>query len=738
MPPPKLSPELVSLIHHVELNKAGWWDHALQRLVLGAIWLAQKPISIRGLAPEFRTHFGIDIPTEKLQRHVRVLSSSGTVVEGPSGVLNLSQVALEDFERQLEETEELEEKAKAKFEAVLCDCCPELSPHDAWRSFHDLCLLPVVREMGALTYEVASGTHQHLDKAQSFSHFLDSYKEEARAGIRRAVIAFLDPKDLVVRSYVLRQLNAFFFLEASNLADSTIQSLTKSSAQQVTFNLFIDTNFLFSILGLHDNPSNEAAQSLMGMVSQLSGRLSVRLYLLPVTMDETKRVLRSQQEMLGDMALTPNLATAASEFPLSGIAHRFIQQAAKAPRSVTVGDYFGPYLANLVQVIRGRGLDLYNENVDRLKTEQHVIDDIMHQLEWEKQRFGTQAKSYEALEHDMVLWHFVKDKRPAQVDSVADAKFWIVTIDYHLLGFDLSKLGKDASGIRLCVHPAVLIQLLQLWVPRTSLLEEAVVSSLRLPFLFSDFDPQAERATIRILQALSRFEGVGDLSEETVRTVLIDQALRQKMSAEPSVEAQIEIVREAVLSESAKVRKELDEVQAENRALRKQLSEKTEAAEETRKLLQEHETKMADSQAKLESERTQRESLEARLHELEGFYEAQKERAEARRQARRFVVRSTLPLLLLCSVLAIIAPIAIRAHRPMGHLSLDVATWTLIALGALWALDRRGSTEPVVKQWPPFARFHKLRRKLFVVLGGLLIAMLAHALYDLILWLVRA
>jgi hypothetical protein len=38
-PTRQLSRELVSLIHYVELHRTGWWDRALDRLVLAAVWL---------------------------------------------------------------------------------------------------------------------------------------------------------------------------------------------------------------------------------------------------------------------------------------------------------------------------------------------------------------------------------------------------------------------------------------------------------------------------------------------------------------------------------------------------------------------------------------------------------------------------------------------------------------------------------------------------------------------------
>jgi hypothetical protein len=76
-----------------------------------------------------------------------------------------------------------------------------------------------------------------------------------------------------------------------------------------------------------------------------------------------------------------------------------------------------------------------------------------------------------------------------QVESPTEAKYWVVTVDYRFLGFDEYKRQNTTASIPIVVHPTTLIQLLQLWVPRTQEFEEAIVRSLRFAFLFHEFDP---------------------------------------------------------------------------------------------------------------------------------------------------------------------------------------------------------------------------------------------------------
>ncbi|HXG70826.1 MAG TPA: hypothetical protein VNJ04_09480, partial [Gemmatimonadaceae bacterium] len=59
-----------------------------------------------------------------------------------------------------------------------------------------------------------------------------------------------------------------------------------------------------------------------------------------------------------------------------------------------------------------------------------------------------------------------------------DASFWIATVDYRFLNFDSRKRRPKRDPIPICVHPTVLIQMLQFWLPRTAELEAALFESL--------------------------------------------------------------------------------------------------------------------------------------------------------------------------------------------------------------------------------------------------------------------
>jgi hypothetical protein len=91
-------------------------------------------------------------------------------------------------------------------------------------------------------------------------------------------------------------MNAYFLVRASGLDEQTVQRLAKSATQQPATVLFFDTNVLFSLLGLHENPADEGSLALMSLVQKLSTSVPIKLRVLIPTLDEMKRAITASQE----------------------------------------------------------------------------------------------------------------------------------------------------------------------------------------------------------------------------------------------------------------------------------------------------------------------------------------------------------------------------------------------------------------------------------------------------------
>ena len=440
------------------------------------------------------------------------------------------------------------------------------------------------------------------------SKFQSNFDAILHSQLVELVTRFLDPSNKSVRSYVSRMLHATFCVQASGLPASVIKKLSKSIDKKIQFRVFVDTNFLFSILNLHDNPSNAVATEVKELIASLNSNLKINLYVTSMTIDEAKHSLLAAKSRLVGFPTGANFNAAISQAGFSGLDARFLEARSQASGKISLEDWFDPYLENFVTFARSKGIEFFDEKLDHFITQQDVIDDIVNESEIEANR-GYRGKSYKMIQHDIILWHLVNDKRPNYVESPVDAKDWILTLDNRLIGFD-ERRRRNSRTVPICVHPTLLIQLLQFWVPRTVEFEEAVLGSMRLPFLFHKFDAEAERTSLRILKGIGRFEGNDQIPEDVINRIMLNEGLRSKLgevqTSEENEDIETTLIRDAMLEEQIKIRvvekKRAEELenQVKDQAIEKK--EKDKAIKELRAREAEKETKVSKAESKLDEQ----------------------------------------------------------------------------------------------------------------------------------------
>lgn len=735
MPDLKLPPQVISLVHHIELNKAGWLERALGRFIIGTLWLAGGPLTTTQIAANLTSLFSINLSEATLRQCLEPLLKAGTLLALPTGQLKISEQHVKAFTAELQSAEAIEAAVKRRFSDALGSCCPSAAAEPTWNQLTNDFLFPFVREMGARTYAFLSGASADVQRTHSFSQFVERQEPSIRSELQRAVIEFLDPTDPNVRAYIFRHLNAFFLLEATSLGADAISGLSQT---RPSFTVFADTNLIFSILALHDSPSNDAAAALVELLKTLPGSVTLKLYISPLTFDEARRTLEWYRDSLRNLRLTPNVAEAIKRGQLSSIAMKFVQECVRTQRSLNADDYFRPYVNNLLDTLRAKAIELYNESMESTRRSQDVIDDLTSQLEYEYRRFGEDAKTYEKMLHDVTLWHFARKKRPARVESPLNAGFWISTVDFRLLGFDAFKRRAHAIDVPVCVHPAVLVNMLQLWIPRSVQFEQTIVASLKYPILFYEYDPTAERATLRILEALGRFEGVGDLPKETVESILVDEALRLKLDVEADADKRVVLVRDALLREAAELKEKLNVAEAEigrlTRLTRDQALEIETINAET--ITKAHGVENAERALREEEKR--RSALEKRVGKLEAELLASSEQLELRRKRTKFVVQFVVPTLVMSCALGILGGVVLGQVAKLGPVSrhgywlLGIGFLSTLLLGWVALVDRKGATDPAITSWPIFERFHGLKVRVFGMLATIILGAAGNAFWELV------
>ena len=730
---PQLPNGLYDLIEHVELNKSGWWEAALNNVLLAVTWIQGRPVHRMEVRDLIISAFSLDIPEDRIAVHIERLVELGSLrVSDDDHVVPANGVS-DQMEARLQAAQNNEDIVRAIFVEKVGHCCDPHPPEYAWRLFNERFLLPLVEVLGARTIQlIGGGKNSDGDVAALTNEFVRLFDDDDRSALRSAIGSFLDPGDANVRQYVTEYVEASFLVKASGLTEEAIAGISSFGRRPPTFRLFLDSNFLFSLLNLHENPSNEASQVLGRIIQQVGKHLSIRMYVIAPTVVEIKRTLLAIQAELRGMRMSAVLADAAIQVGSSGIVARYAQVNKEAPVPISPQEYFRPYIMDLTPILRSNGVEVYNEQTDMYRQRENVINDLHEIMGFEGNSEVERQRRYNAALHDSILWHFVYDKRPAVFESPLEAGSWVVTNDYRLMSFDRRRRRAANMATGVCIHPAELAQILRLWEPRSTDMEQALLSALRLPLMFYQFDSGQEAVSLRILKSLSRFENIDDLGPEAIRDIVLSDAVRSRTVEAISEEEEIQVIRDEILAErdatiaqrdaASNRAKRIEESLAEERAAaldRVAIQKNQQAQVENHNLELAAQVRAGEEQARQVSERIM--ALEAAL--------SSRDRGSLTRSARiRFAWTRGIGVALMAILIAGLSYgwITLTETPLWIAATASFLVWAICS-PLMFAVLVQGDD---VRTWPPIRGLLAARRRTFAALAALLLAIAGIAVWQ--------
>jgi hypothetical protein len=218
-----LPTELVALAHYVELNRAGWWDKALEQMVIAAIWLSGSPLSEIDIFQTIRRDFSARVDKARVLTQIETMASKRLLFR-LDDKYKISDELLKEYEQSLSKCEDIERAVRSEFDDIIIRNCPFTTPELLWDQVVNDFIIPLVHDMGARTYELLSGGRVDFSANTRFKQLLERYDASKQEVIRESIIEFMDPKDDSLRSFILQRLNAYFFLQSGNLSESIGQN----------------------------------------------------------------------------------------------------------------------------------------------------------------------------------------------------------------------------------------------------------------------------------------------------------------------------------------------------------------------------------------------------------------------------------------------------------------------------------------------------------------------------------
>jgi hypothetical protein len=656
---------------------------AIQRLIFGAAMIDGGQFETLAICRDrLLTLWRLDFEIEEIRTAADALAAQGRCERTRSG-FSLTQETLDDLAQRAAEAGEFETTAFEEWAQATRAKTPDLSDDDVQLLRQDLnaWLQQIIRRHGI---EAALMLYPEDQRARAVIETIDAEglrilpeRSGRLAEIREdALRVFVRNPTESQRIYLANRLEAAF--------DLTVLTLDPGAAKlaQKQFNahrVYLDTNFLYALLGFAPATESLAAHRLV----QLTKDLGFELAITPWTVNELRTSLQRSRTALELISLPSRdyadlMVQAASE---KGFDRAF--WIAYRDKNMSRQDFFDR-AAHFTSDLEQLGIHSVDEGCQRVDRRAEEVKTYVTLLDHVG---GQQWKETVVLEHDAKHRLLVEQLRGDGHIEFTNARYWFLTQDSRLPVFArLSSSGRtEITGLPFCITSSAWAQVMRAFTPRTDDWDQMVVDLLASPYV----GWKRGMSLPAVLEVVARVDQYTDSSVELAWEVLADTAKMAEISqlkksgaptdeiaaaidatfvadaeaskerAAAARELQLEAERTAV-SERARadqLRADLDDERRRREALETDLKHAQEATDvEARELADRLSAIEAKHEADLETERSSRRALQKKIDDA----------ATQRSTRRRLALASVL------AVLGVAAPTVLLATGTVGGALSDV------------------------------------------------------------------
>ena len=481
----------------------------------------------------------------------------------------MTQAALNDLEDRARESAATEEEALADWRASIEASRPDLTDDDFAFLREDLgaWLNRVIVRHGV---EAAYLLYPEEERADALfkeiedegTHFLPARSTRILDMRDDALQRFIRDATHPQRRFLANRMNTAFYLTVLTL-DPDAKALAQQSVQGRR--IYLDTNFLFAVLGKSNLAEINSAHRLLDLTSSLGIELAVTRW----TIDEVRKSIQSARLRAEQHMTRPELAQVmAAVTGEKGYGHAFwadFHRTGMRPQ-----DWFDRAM-HFEHDLKTLNVQEVNDGCAAIDADHERVNEYCALLE----RFLGPARERhpEVVEHDVKYRLLVERLRGEGHITFSNARFWYLTQDGQLPRF--ARLMPEADDappdLPFCISPSAWVQIVRALTPRTEDYEETVVTLLTSPYV--GFRPSVDQRAVR--EVVARMDAtIEDASPELAIAVLQDSALVQAIinASEDDVS---ERVREAYSSKARELQEQANRsaAQAVAERERRQLAE---------------------------------------------------------------------------------------------------------------------------------------------------------------------
>lgn len=519
------------LCHVLSLSRTGKPKAALDSMVITACVLAGGRVNgTGGVAEALQVFFGLPVPAQDLAASIERLQAGGRLLTTRAGgTLQVAPAAQAEVEDRTAAGDNLERIVRQEWFESLADAGFEVGTDaDAlWQCLRHY-MARVFQQHGVLSVELlTSGSAAVTTDVASLDAALEAGLAERPCSdqdvARRAIQSFFETRTPARTKYLAQLLDNTFTFYAVAIHEAAALYM---QANLPSLTLFLDTNFIFGLLGLHNNSLGAGAKELINFIRE--NQFPFKLYFHEQTLREIERTVSGIGRRLLGRRWPQEISRAAISEKrvlgaLSGVEYRYHQL--NSVQHVDPKDFLSKY-NHVEQLLKEYGIKLYREPFNTPVVP--VLERAQLIAEYKvfvEERRPKDPKPYEALDHDICVWLAVQEKRVPGRTPV-DGGVLFVTLDLLFQDFDRRYLRSYNQAPGSVAVPNQLLQVLRPFGRQSADFDARFVET----FGISEIRTAHSDYNDTISKVLSLLASFSDVPERTAVRILTDEVLLEDLS----------------------------------------------------------------------------------------------------------------------------------------------------------------------------------------------------------------